>query len=159
MEKHDLKILFVEDDDLMRNTISNVLEKNTKIVLQATNGQEGLNIFLREKPEIILTDIMMPVMNGLDMIQEIRQHGNNVKIVVISAYSEKENFLKSIALGINNFLIKPISYKKLLSVLDGLAETILLEKKVEQERQQKQQAQNNTRKSIEKNFSKNTITI
>ncbi len=131
MDKHDLKILFVEDDDLMRNTIGKILKKNARTVLEAANGQEGLDIFIRENPEIVITDIMMPVMNGLDMIQKIRQQCTKVKIIVVSAYSEKENFLKSIALGVNNFLIKPISYKNLLSVLDELAETILLEKRVE----------------------------
>jgi C4-dicarboxylate-specific signal transduction histidine kinase len=141
LEKHDLKILFVEDDELMRNTISKILEKNTQIVLQASNGKEGLALFLEEKPEIVITDIMMPVMNGLDMIQEIRRQGTNVKIVVVSAYSEKENFLKSIALGVNNFLIKPISYKNLLTVLDELAETILFEKRLDAERLEKREAQ------------------
>ncbi len=148
MDKHDLKILFVEDDDLMRSTISKILEKNAQTVFEAANGREGVEIFNREKPEIIITDIMMPVMNGLDMIQEIRRQDKDVKIVVVSAYSEKENFLKSIALGVNNFLIKPISYKTLLSVLDELAENILLEKRVDQERQQKQQAQSALEKAL-----------
>ena len=141
MEKHDLKILFVEDDDLMRNTISNVLEKNAETVILAPNGEEGLELFKQEEPDIVITDIMMPVMNGLEMIHEIRRLGSNVKIVVVSAYSEKENFLKSIALGVNNFLIKPISYKNLLNVLEELANVIQLEKKVEAEKQDKFQAQ------------------
>ncbi|MDP8220324.1 MAG: response regulator [Candidatus Stygibacter frigidus] len=141
MVKHDLKILFVEDDDLMRNTISNVLKKNAETVILASNGKEGLELFKQEKPDIVITDIMMPVMNGLEMIHEIRRLGSNVKIIVVSAYSEKENFLKSIALGINNFLIKPISYKNLLNILEELANIIQLEKNVETEKQKKLQAQ------------------
>jgi signal transduction histidine kinase len=141
LEKHDLNILFVEDDDLMRNTISNVLEKNANEVYLAANGAEGLELFLEKQPDMIITDIMMPVMNGLQMIQEIRRHSRSVKIVVVSAYSEKENFLKAIALGVNNFLIKPISYKDLLNILEELANIIRLEKSVEAERHQRLIAQ------------------
>lgn len=147
MEKHDLKILFVEDDDLMRNTIKNVLEKNARTVLLAANGEEGLELYKQEAPDIVITDIMMPVMNGLEMIHNIRRLGGDVKIVVVSAYSEKENFLKSIALGVNNFLIKPISYKNLLNVLEELANVIQLEKNVEAEKQEKLQAQEELKKA------------
>ncbi|MDP8209216.1 MAG: response regulator [Candidatus Stygibacter australis] len=147
MEKHDLKILFVEDDDLMRNTIKNVLEKNARTVLLAANGEEGLELYKQEAPDIVITDIMMPVMNGLEMIHQIRRLGSNVKIVVVSAYSEKENFLKAIALGVNNFLIKPISYKNLLNVLEELANVILLEKNVEAEKLEKLQAQEELKKA------------
>ena len=147
LEKHDLKILFVEDDDLMRNTIKNVLEKNARIVLLAANGEEGLELFKQETPDIVITDIMMPVMNGLEMIHQIRRLGSNVKIVVVSAYSEKENFLKAIALGVNNFLIKPISYKNLLNVLEELANVIQLEKNVEAEKLEKLQAQEELKKA------------
>jgi len=147
LEKHDLKILFVEDDDLMRNTIKNVLEKNARTVLLAADGKEGLELFKQEAPDIVLTDIMMPVMNGLEMIHQIRRLGSNVKIVVVSAYSEKDNFLKAIALGVNNFLIKPISYKNLLNVLEELANVIQLEKNVEAEKLEKLQAQEELKKA------------
>ncbi|MCF7911839.1 MAG: response regulator [Candidatus Cloacimonetes bacterium] len=147
MERHDLSILFVEDDELMRNTISKVLEKNAQEVYQASNGSEGLAMFLEKQPDMIITDIMMPEMNGLEMIQEIRRHSRSVKIVVVSAYSEKENFLKSIALGVNNFLIKPISYKDLLNILEELANIICLEKSVEAERHLKMLAQENLKQA------------
>jgi len=141
LEKHKLKILFVEDDDLMRNTIANILSKHVEEVVLAANGLEGLELFKTEKPDIVITDIMMPKMNGLEMIRKIRQEGISVKIVVVSAYSEKENFLRSITLGVNNFLIKPISYRDLLKIIDELASLTFKDKKIDEERLYRYKAQ------------------
>ncbi|MCF7919378.1 MAG: response regulator [Candidatus Cloacimonetes bacterium] len=147
MEKHKLRILFVEDDDLMRETISNILSKSADEVFLAENGLKGLELYKEHKPEIVITDIMMPEMNGLEMIRKIRQEGIPVKIAVVSAYSEKENFLRSITLGVNNFLIKPISYRDLLKVIDDFANVIFMEKKIEDERNQRFQAQEELKKA------------
>lgn len=147
LDKYKPRILFVEDDELMRDTISKILSKHAKELFLAGDGEEGLRIFKTKTPDIVITDIMMPQMNGLEMIRQIRQEEIPVKIVVVSAYSEKENFLRSIALGVNNFLIKPISYKDLLNSIEDLGNQIFMEHKIEDERRSRYLAQEELKKA------------
>jgi len=70
---------------------------------------------------LVVTDINMPVMDGLEMVKEIKAQYPSVKIVLMSAYNEKDNFIESINLGVDGYLIKPIEAKKLLSLIDEFA--------------------------------------
>ncbi|BEJ56177.1 response regulator transcription factor [Campylobacter jejuni] len=116
----ELIILVVEDEVKTRESMINVLSERFSKVIGAQNGDEGLKKFKKFKPDLVITDIAMPIMDGLDMAREIKEISDDVPIVVLSAYSEKERLLRSIDIGIDKYLIKPVDIEKLFKVLDYL---------------------------------------
>ncbi|WP_249617077.1 butyrate response regulator transcription factor BumR [Campylobacter jejuni] len=119
-ECKELIILVVEDEIKTRESLINVLSERFSKVIGAQNGDEGLKKFKKFKPDLVITDIAMPIMDGLDMAREIKEISDDVPIVVLSAYSEKERLLRSIDIGIDKYLIKPVDMEELFKVLDCL---------------------------------------
>lgn len=119
-ECKELIILVVEDEIKTRESLINVLSERFSKVIGAQNGDEGLKKFKKFKPDLVITDIAMPIMDGLDMAREIKEISDDVPIVVLSAYSEKEILLRSIDIGIDKYLIKPVDIEELFKVLDYL---------------------------------------
>ncbi|EHY1205644.1 butyrate response regulator transcription factor BumR [Campylobacter jejuni] len=119
-ECKELIILVVEDEIKTRESLINVLSERFSKVIGAQNGDEGLKKFKKFKPDLVITDIAMPIMDGLDMAREIKEISDDVPIVVLSAYSEKERLLRFIDIGIDKYLIKPVDIEELFKVLDCL---------------------------------------
>ncbi|EOJ0900977.1 butyrate response regulator transcription factor BumR [Campylobacter jejuni] len=119
-ECKELIILVVEDEVKARESMINILSERFSKVIGAQNGDEGLKKFKKFKPDLVITDIAMPIMDGLDMAREIKEISDDVPIVVLSAYSEKERLLRSIDIGIDKYLIKPVGIEELFKVLDYL---------------------------------------
>ncbi|EFM4392597.1 response regulator transcription factor [Campylobacter jejuni] len=119
-ECKELIILVVEDEIKTRESLINVLSERFSKVIGAQNGDEGLKKFKKFKPDLVITDIAMPIMDGLDMAREIKEISDDVPIVVLSVYSEKERLLRSIDIGIDKYLIKPVDIEELFKVLDCL---------------------------------------
>ncbi|HEF4281970.1 TPA: response regulator transcription factor [Campylobacter jejuni] len=119
-ECKELIILVVEDEVKARESMINILSERFSKVIGAQNGDEGLKKFKKFKPDLVITDIAMPIMDGLDMVREIKEISDDVPIVVLSAYSEKERLLRSIDIGIDKYLIKPVDIEELFKVLDYL---------------------------------------
>ncbi|EIB31079.1 putative two-component regulator [Campylobacter jejuni subsp. jejuni LMG 23264] len=119
-ECKELIILVVEDEVKARESMINILSERFSKVIGAQNGDEGLKKFKKFKPNLVITDIAMPIMDGLDMAREIKEISDDVPIVVLSAYSEKERLLRSIDIGIDKYLIKPVDIEELFKVLDYL---------------------------------------
>ena len=119
MQKIAAKLLFVEDDTMTREIMQEILQEYFLEVIVAENGKEGLEIFKKNKIDVIFTDISMPQMNGIKMIQEIRKVDEDIPVVIISAYGESEYLLNSIKLSACDYLFKP---------LDGDALQRLIEK-------------------------------
>ncbi|EAI0534407.1 TPA: response regulator transcription factor [Campylobacter jejuni] len=119
-ECKELIILVVEDEVKTRESMINILNERFSKVIGAQNGDEGLKKFKKFKPDLVITDIAMPIMDGLDMAREIKEISDDVPIVVLSAYSEKERLLRSIDIGIDKYLIKPVDIEELFKVLDYL---------------------------------------
>lgn len=119
-ECKELIILVVEDEIKTSESLINVLSERFSKVIGAQNGDEGLKKFKKFKPDLVITDIAMPIMDGLDMAREIKEISDDVPIVVLSAYSEKERLLRSIDIGIDKYLIKPVDIEELFKVLDCL---------------------------------------
>ncbi|HEG5976572.1 TPA: response regulator transcription factor [Campylobacter jejuni] len=113
-------MLVVEDEVKARESMINILSERFSKVIGAQNGDEGLKKFKKFKPDLVITDIAMPIMDGLDMAREIKEISDDVPIVVLSAYSEKERLLRSIDIGIDKYLIKPVDIEELFKVLDYL---------------------------------------
>ncbi|MCH3875854.1 butyrate response regulator transcription factor BumR [Campylobacter jejuni] len=119
-ECKELIILVVEDEVKTRESMINILSERFSKVIGAQNGDEGLKKFKKFKPDLVITDIAMSIMDGLDMAREIKEISDDVPIVVLSAYSEKERLLRSIDIGIDKYLIKPVDIEELFKVLDYL---------------------------------------
>ena len=107
-------ILCVEDEDVIRKGVVNTLKYYFKDVLEASNAQDGYDLYLEYKPDIILSDIEMPKKNGIKMIEEIRQNDLSTLVVMITAYSSEEYLMDLINLRVSHYILKPISSESLL---------------------------------------------
>ncbi|OCS27761.1 response regulator transcription factor [Campylobacter fetus] len=117
-----LTVLFVEDEDKIRTSMGSAMEGIFAKVILAGNRDEGLKKFKKFNPDVIVTDISMPIMDGLDMSKEIRDISKDTPIVILSAFSEKEKLLKAIEIGIDKYIIKPIDMEELFEAISVLAQ-------------------------------------
>ena len=145
---NDISLLFVEDNETLRLLYNRLLSKRVKQFFVAEDGKEGLEIYKKFKPDMVITDISMPIMDGLEMIKCIKEIDFDIKVVVMSAYSIKEYFLEAIDLGVNGYLIKPVDTKKLYSLIDELASNILMKKEFEEKELKRRQAEENLKRSV-----------
>jgi DNA-binding response OmpR family regulator len=118
----NLKILYVEDEDKLSLLTEEAIADNFYKFYTAKNGVEGFELFKKHKPDIVITDIMMPKMNGLEMAEEIKEKNPKTPIIVLSAYSDKEKLLKAIDVSITKYFIKPFDPDELLEYISNLAE-------------------------------------
>ncbi|NQY93371.1 MAG: response regulator [Campylobacteraceae bacterium] len=109
-EAKGISILVVEDSDPIRKQICRFLEKFFTYVFQAQDGEKGLEMFELNKPDIIVTDLNMPKMDGHEMIKAIKNISKNTPIIITSAHSNSETLLESIHLGIVDFVPKPVDF-------------------------------------------------
>ena len=116
------KILIVDDDHGIVKLLAMNLEANGYAVLSAYNEEEGLKTALASKPDIILLDIMMPVMNGLQMLEILRKI-STVPVIIVSAFGDPDKVEKARELGIECFLNKPFEMKVLVNTLDVIFQT------------------------------------
>ena len=116
---NNFSILVAEDDMLVRQNIVKLLKLFFKIVYEANDGLEAFDIYKDKKPDILLTDNIMPNLNGIDLIKKIRVNDNNIKIIMLSAHSELEQLLDAVKLNLTEYIIKPIIYNKFIELLNS----------------------------------------
>lgn len=114
----NFKILYCEDEADIRNNLLNILHRRTENVIHAEDGAEGLAKFKEHSPDIIISDIQMPNMSGLEMIAEIKKINPDIPVIVTTAFSDQNYFIDSIELGIDKYLIKPIKKESIISALE-----------------------------------------
>ena len=117
----NLKILYAEDNEKIRDSYALVLKRYFDEVIEASDGEEALHLYTLHKPDIVLTDINMPKLDGLEFVKHIRQNDKKTKIIVLSAYSDQEKLMKAIPLGLFAYLVKPIKGNALKRVLMDVA--------------------------------------
>jgi len=122
---NNLTVLFVEDEESIRKALKSAIGDEFKDFILARDGSDGLKKFQKYKPDIVVTDIMMPVMDGLEMSQEIKKISRDTPIVVLSAFDEKKRLLKAIDIGIDKYLIKPIDAQDLMDALHYIGKDLL----------------------------------
>ncbi|QKF73432.1 two-component system response regulator [Aliarcobacter faecis] len=123
----NLKILIVEDEQKLANLIRRSIKELFFKVVIAKDGLEALKKFNSFKPDIIISDILMPNLNGLEMSKEIRKQ-NNTPIIILSAHSQKEMLFQAIDIGINKYFIKPFDIESFIDYLKELSNKINSEK-------------------------------
>ncbi len=113
-----VSILYVEDDFELRENTIRLLSNFFTAIDYAANGQEGLDKYKSKSYDLVITDINMPVMNGVKMVREIKTINNKQLISVISAHDEANYLLELINLGVDSFVLKPVDIELLLAMLD-----------------------------------------
>lgn len=111
-------ILYIEDDNTTRDNIYTMLNRRFSNLHVAKNGLVGLDLYHKISPRVIIVDLKMPIMGGLELIQEVRKIDPHIHIIVTSAHSDKEDLLSAINLNVNHYLIKPININALLTLLN-----------------------------------------
>ena len=131
----EITILYVEDEDDVREGYSRTLLRICKHLYTASNGEEGLELFVKHKPDIVVSDIRMPKMNGIEMAQEIKKRDIKNNIIFTSAHSEGSYLFDAIELQVEGYLLKPVQKNKMVELIKKLAKNIILEKKNEEQKQ------------------------
>ncbi|MDY0301079.1 MAG: fused response regulator/phosphatase [Trichlorobacter sp.] len=129
-----MSILYVEDDMVGRAIIDKMLEPLFAVRYAAVNGEEGLELFRKYRPSIVVSDLMMPVMDGIEMLRAIRSMDQKTPVVLMTASLDNELLVDAINLGVSKFLAKPLSYDVVQRSLQTIAKEISLEKIVLQAR-------------------------
>ena len=132
----NLSVLYVEDDPVGATIIQKMLEPYFKSVYGAADGSEGLCRFHLHGPDLIVTDLMMPVMDGIGMLQEIRKSNQRIPVVLMTASLEHMHLVEAINLGVSKFLAKPLRADALQRALMAVTRELHLERVAEQARRQ-----------------------
>jgi DNA-binding NtrC family response regulator len=137
-DKVPITILYVEDEPDLRGRIRIVLEMHFERVLACANGKEGLEVFEREHPDIIISDIMMPVMDGLEMTRSVRDFAPDTPVILTTAFTDTAYLLKAIELGVSAYVRKPLDCRQLLETITREATPVLQRIQLEKARQREQ---------------------
>lgn len=130
----DISILFVEDNQKSRTDIYEILKHlDFKNIYIAKNGQEGLDCFEKHDPDIILTDLRMPIMDGLDMSKHIKSINHDKLIILITNLFEKEITEAAVDIGVDSYLFKPIATDRLQKILERYKERVIQNRKFHSE--------------------------
>ncbi|MEA3312924.1 MAG: response regulator transcription factor [Caldisericota bacterium] len=113
------KILVVDDEKNIRDLLSIYLQKAGFDTIQAKNGQEALDLFEKEKPHLILLDLMLPYVNGIAVAKKIRRH-SNVPILMLTAKAEEDNRISGLELGADDYVVKPFSPREVVARVKSL---------------------------------------
>lgn len=125
------KLLVVEDEEMIRRKILNNIdwkENGFSEVFSASDGQEALEIARRTGIDLLITDIQMPNLNGIELIREVKKINREVKTIIITAYAEFEYAKESVRLNVNDYMLKPFISKNLLEIANKLKEEIIRER-------------------------------
>lgn len=128
--KKNTKILYVEDEVLIRNQAVEYLSLIYENVLEAEDGLEALEVYATKRPHIIVSDIEMPKMNGLEMAREIRKKNKKIPIIIATAHTQSAYLLDALELQLIKYIVKPVTAKKLKVALD-IAHEYIDEEKVQ----------------------------
>lgn len=127
-----IRVFLVEDEILIRNGIKNSIEwdkEGYQFAGEASDGELALPMILKEKPDILITDIRMPFMTGLELSSLVKKELPDIKIIILSGYDDFDYAKDAINIGVARYLLKPVSSAKLLENLKEISEQILQEHK------------------------------
>lgn len=116
----ELQIVYVEDDPIVRENTVDTLNYFFNHITVATNGKEALEILKTLKPDVLITDYVMPYLNGYNLILEARKLYPKLIVFITSSYTDQEKLLKCIPLGISDYIVKPLDYHKLSKAVQAI---------------------------------------
>ncbi|GBF35105.1 chemotaxis regulator CheY [Desulfocucumis palustris] len=116
-----MKILIVDDTTFMRYNLANIFKgMGCEVAGEAANGQEGVELYKKIKPDLVTMDITMPVMDGLQALKAIKQHDPGARVVMVSSMGQREFVLESIKSGAAGFIVKPFHPDKIKNMIERL---------------------------------------
>lgn len=126
-EKCMYRVMLVEDEEFILQGIYQIIDwekLDLKVVHMAHDGMEALQLWEMEEVDIVITDISMPEMNGLQLMEELRKRAEHVRFIILSGYDEFEYARKAIRLDVENYILKPIDEEQLEQVLKQSVEKL-----------------------------------
>ena len=117
-DRKKISVLYAEDETDIREKYSQFLKRFCTDVYEAKDGEEALEIYKEKRPDIILVDISMPKINGLDLVAKIRENDHKTKVIMLTAHSDTEYLLNATNLKLTRYLIKPVNREDLTSTLN-----------------------------------------
>lgn len=111
------KILVVDDAMFMRNKTSRLLQENGYEVVEASNGEEAVERYVKENPDLVLMDITMPVLDGIESLKQMKEHDPEAKVVMVTALGQKSMVLEALKAGARDFIVKPFQSDALLEAV------------------------------------------
>ena len=114
--------MIVDDAAVMRIRLRDILENRYKVIAEASNGQEAINLYAEYKPDFVTLDITMPQLNGLETLDQLMSSYPDAKVVIVSAVGQKQMVFQAIAKGAKDFIIKPFQPERVLMSIDRLFE-------------------------------------
>ncbi len=136
--KLPLKVLYIEDEPKLNERICIVLRMHFASVISAANGREGLELYSCERPDIVVSDIKMPIMDGLEMTVRLREQAPDAPIILTTAFTETEYLLKAIELGVCAYVRKPLDCRQLVETITRIATPLLQKIELTEARQREQ---------------------
>ncbi len=113
-----VKVLVVDDIAMMRNALTDiVLQHGMELTGEAKNGREAVALYLRRRPDVVLMDITMPEMNGIDALRHIIYHDPDARVIMCSSLSGQGHILRAIQLGARDFIVKPAHPRRVVSAI------------------------------------------
>lgn len=129
-EDHLISLLYVEDDAVSRRKLSKIIRHRYPDIelYVAVNGESGIETYKRYRPEIVITDINMPISDGIQMATEIKTMKPSTEIIALTAYTNAQYLLQAIAIGISHYILKPVEVEKIFNIIDKTLATISSER-------------------------------
>lgn len=128
-----LTILIADDDTITTAILERMLQPFSRDILVAQNGKIGLELFERHRPDIVLSDINMPEMGGLEMVEQIRKRDSDVKIAIFTNFEKRDILHKAINFGVNQFFSKPFEVKHFSKVIQHLCDDVMAKRRIQAE--------------------------
>jgi diguanylate cyclase (GGDEF)-like protein len=128
MKNNFMTILLVEDESDVQAELKRFLQRYCTTVITANNGEEGLKLYQEHNPDIVISDIKMPIMNGIDMTRKIKALSPNQIIIFTTAHSDNGYLLKSIEMQVEGYILKPIDLRLLKRKIDNISQNLLLQR-------------------------------
>ena len=117
------KVLIVDDQHVLRTVLAKFMHKEGLTPIEAENGEAAVATYMRECPAVVLSDIMMPRMDGLTLLNEIKQIDSKAAVVLMTGYGNEEILLKALRGGAANYFKKPFNFREVISELRQVAKT------------------------------------
>lgn len=128
-----LTILFAEDDETLRKNVIEYLKLIFKDILVAKNGEEAYDIYYEKRPDLILTDIDMPKLSGIDFLKQVREHDKKTPAIIMTAHTKTEYLIDAVELNITRYIVKPFVGDDFLAALEKMFESVDRDVKLDDE--------------------------
>lgn len=119
-----LNLLYIEDDDGVRNVNLRILKRMFQNVYEGIDGLDGFQKYKKYNPDIIITDLKMPNMDGIALVKKIREEDSKTKIIITTAFTDEQNLIDAVELDIVRYVVKPLNQRNLIPALEKAANQI-----------------------------------